>query len=270
MSSRECFRRCINPSSPSIGSGASNMRFAGKVVVVTGSSRGIGRSIAAHFAHEGAFVVVNYRVSQALAEELVEKIVSQGGQAICVQADISHPDDVSRLFRAAMDAYGTVDVLVNNAGVLTAKSFGHLTSDDILHVFRVNVVGAILCAQEAAAIMTDRASGSIVNIASISGLEHYGVPGAMHYAASKAAVINMTGVLSKALAPHIRVNCVAPGFVETDMLTSPEYVEQTKDGVLKRTVTTEEVARTCLFLASDEASGMTGQTVVVDAGFLVR
>ncbi|MER5635916.1 3-oxoacyl-ACP reductase family protein [Kitasatospora sp. NPDC002227] len=246
------------------------MAFHGEVAVVTGSSRGIGRAVAELFAAEGARVVVNYRCDQDGAEQVVRGIVASGGEAIAVRADVAEPEDVERLFKEALAAYGTVDVLVNNAGILEPKPFLELTKQDILTTFETNFVGVALCAQQAARIMLERGRGRIVNIASVSGLDNFGTAGNMPYAASKAAVLNFTGVLAKALAPHVLVNAVAPGFVETGMGHSPEYEAVVTAVPLGRLVQPREVAEACLFLASAKAGATTGETIVMDAGFRLR
>ncbi|MCX5195915.1 3-oxoacyl-ACP reductase FabG [Streptomyces sp. NBC_00249] len=246
------------------------MGFHGEVAIVTGSSRGIGRAVAELFAAEGARVVVNYRSDEENAKEVVNTITSNGGEAMAVQADVAEPADVERLFKEALAAYGTVDVVVNNAGILEPKPFLELTKQDILSTLETNFVGVALCAQQAAKIMLERGSGRIVNIASVSGLDNFGTAGNMPYAASKAAVLNLTGVLAKALAPHVLVNTVAPGFVETGMGHSPEYEQLVTAVPLARLVQPREVAEACLFLASGGSSAMTGETLVVDAGFRLR
>ncbi len=247
------------------------MRLKNKVAVITGSSRGIGRSTALLFAEEGAKVVINYRERLGSAEDVVSSIVQKGGSAIAIQADISEPKDIKLLFRRATEAFGTVDILVNNAGICVPKPFLELTREDMDLVFGVNVTGVVLCSQEVAKIMMPKESGKIINIASISGIRNFGTPGNMHYAMSKASVVSATGILAKALGPGISVNCVVPGFVDTEMATSPEYVEQViSASALKRILRPEEIARTCLFLASEDSDGITGEVIHVDAGFQLK
>lgn len=247
------------------------MKLRNKVAVITGSSRGIGRATALIFAEEGAKVVVNYKDSEQRATEVVDIIRGNGGLAIAVRADVSNPDGIKTLFTKTMETFETVDILVNNAGICTPKPFLELTVDDISAVFSVNIVGVVLCTQAAAKIMIPRETGRIINIASISGIRNFGTAGNMPYAMSKAAVVNATGMLAKALGPNILVNCIAPGFVDTEMPTSPEYVERViKDSALKRMLRPEEIARTCLFLASEDSSGITGEVIHVDAGFQLK
>src|SRR5450432_1952376 len=191
----------------------SNMRLKNKVAVVTGSSRGIGRATALLFAKEGAKVIVNYKENELKAKEVVCAIGSNGGRAVAVKADIANPEDVHLLFRAAIMSFGTVDIVINNAGIMRPMPFLNLNKNDIQSIMDTNVVGTVLCSQEAARIMLGRESGKIVNIASVAGLDNLGTPGNLPYAASKAAIISITKVLAKALAPFVQVNAVAPGFV---------------------------------------------------------
>ncbi len=245
------------------------MRLENKVAIITGSSRGIGKAAALLFAKEGARVVVNYLNNKDKAQEVVDSIKKAGGEAIMVKADVSKKADVERLFKETVKAFGTVDILVNNAGVSTPKPFLELTEEDVRKVFDANVLSAILCSQEAARIMLEKKYGKIINICSISGTQYTGNEGNIHYALSKAALANFTSVLAKALAPDINVNAIAPGGVETDMAKSwsPEYrAVIMKRSYLRRLTKPEEIANTCLFLASDESRAIIGEIIIVAGG----
>ena len=243
------------------------MRLHGKVAVVTGASRGIGKSTAILFAREGAKVVVNYKEDESKAKEVVYAIGSGGGKAMAVKADIANPADVHLLFQAAVQSFGTVDVVVNNAGVMRPVPFLDLQKSDMQLAMDTNAIGTVLCSQAAARIMIGQRSGKIVNVASVAGLDGLGTPGNLPYAASKAAVISLTRVLAKALAPFVQVNAVAPGFVNTGMGHSPEYIDRVTNVPLRRILQPDEIASVCLFLASGESSSLTGEVIVADAGF---
>jgi 3-oxoacyl-[acyl-carrier protein] reductase len=248
-----------------------DMRLAGLVAVVTGASSGIGSAIATSFAREGAAVVVNYRRNEAGARAVVDSITAGGGRATMVEADISRSEGVDVLFDKTLSSFETVDILVNNAGIMHPKPFLELTAHDVTSVFETNTLGPLLCAQAAGRIMLPKRAGRIVNVASISGLPGFGTPGNVAYAISKAALVSLTGVLAKALAPHVNVNGVAPGFVEgTRMPASPEYVARTSEIYLSRPLEPCDVAKACVFLASADARAMTGEVIVVDAGFQLR
>ena len=245
------------------------MRLKGKVAIITGFSRGIGRATALLFANEGAKVVVNCINNTDKAQEVVDSIKKMKGEAIMVRADVSKKEEVQNLFREAIKVFGTVDILVNNAGVSKPKSFFELTVEDVHEVFDANVLSAILCSQEAAKIMLEKKYGKIINICSISGTQYTGNQANIHYASSKAALENFTYVLAKVLAPDINVNAIAPGGVETDMAKgwSPEYRESVmKRSYLHRLTKPEEIANACLFLASDESKGIIGEIIIVAGG----
>lgn len=249
------------------------MKLKGKVAVITGSSRGIGKSAALLFANEGAKVVVNFRENKKAAQEVVNEIKKNGGEAILVQADVSNPKDVKKMFETVVKQFRTVDILVNNAGIYSSKPFLETTFEDIEKIMLTNFVGTFMCSQEAAKLMLKQKQGKIINIASVKGIEHCAKSRRIEYSASKAAVINFTKALSAELAPHINVNAVAPGFVETEMAkTWPEenkkrIVEET---CLKRLVQPEEVAKAILYLASDDSSAVTGEVLVVDGGYNLK
>lgn len=243
------------------------MRLAGKVAIVTGSAANIGSATAILFASEGAKIVVTTRSNVEGGDATVEEIVRAGGTALFVQADLSDPDDVQKLFSTTVDAYGTVDILVNNAGVALGKPFLEATVEDWQSQYNDNVISMMLCSQAAAKIMLKQKSGVILNTTSIRGLEHGGRPTAMAYASAKAATISMTKNLAKELAPHIRVNAVAPGFTLTPNYdqNDPTIKSWIDNTLIKRWIQPEEIAEAFLYLATAEA--VTGENLVVDGGY---
>lgn len=248
------------------------MNFKDKVVLVTGSSRGIGKATALAFAREGAKVVINYVAAKNEAEKTLAEVKALGAEAIAVQCDVSKPDEVKRMFEETVKKFGRLDVLVNNAGVFVgANSFEESTVEEWQKNFSVNVIGTFLCTQAAAKIMKKQKSGRIVNVASVRGLEHCGRK--TEYAASKAAVINFTKTVAMDLAPEVAINCVAPGWVETEMtndIATELRKSETEKTYLKRFAKPEEIANAIMFLASDDASYIIGQVLVVDGGYSLR
>jgi 3-oxoacyl-[acyl-carrier protein] reductase len=245
-------------------------KLQGKVAVVTGSSKGIGAAIAEHLAAEGASVVVNYAASKAGADAVVQRIKDKGGAAVAVQADVSKPDDVKRLFAQTKSAYGKLDVLVNNAGVYEFAPLDSITPEHFHKQFNLNVLGLLLATQEAVKLMGPT-GGSVINVSSIVG--PMPVENASVYSATKAAVDAVTIALSKELGPKkIRVNSLNPGMVETEGLHAAGIAEsdfrktveaQTPLGRIGRP---EDIARVAVFYASDDAGWVTGQTLVLAGG----
>lgn len=250
------------------------MDFKEKVAVVTGASRSIGRGIALALAKEGCAVVVNYSKSQAEADEVVNKILKLGGEAIAVQCDVSKREDVERMFAKAIETYGKVDILVNNAGVAKGGSILETTDEIWDWHMAINLKGAFLCTQVAARHMIERKYGKIVNISSNSGFG-IAMDGETSYAVSKAGVIQLTKSSSYDLGPYgINVNCVAPGAVDTVMLrgnrTKEEYEEKLRGRRDRASLgivgTPEDIANAVLFFASDKSHYITGKTLLVDGG----
>jgi 3-oxoacyl-[acyl-carrier protein] reductase len=240
-----------------------------KVAVITGSAANIGKATALLFAQEGAKIVVTTKSNTGGANEVVKTIQAQGGEAIFVKADLAKPDEVKELFAAAVKAYGTIDILVNNAGAVRGGSFLEATLEDWRSQYEDNVFSMMLCSQEAARIMLKNKTGVILNTTSIRGLEHGGRPTAMAYATAKAATISFTKNLAKELAPHIRVNAVAPGFTLTpnydqDSPMVKGFIEGT---LIKRWIQCEEIAEAFLYLATAQA--VTGENLIVDGGYTV-
>ena len=237
------------------------MEKSEKTALVTGASRGIGRAIALTLGQAGYAVAVNYAGSEAAAEAVKNEIIAAGGKAFTLQGDVSDPEDVKHMFEKIKEGFGFLDVLVNNAGI---------TRDSLLIRMKESSWDEVVL-KAAAAMMIRRKKGSVINISSVVGLT--GNAGQVNYAAAKAGVIGMTKAAAKELASRgIRVNAVAPGCIVTDM--TDKIPENIKEGMLhsiplSRLGQTEEVAKAVLFLASDDASYITGQVLNVDGGMVM-
>jgi 3-oxoacyl-[acyl-carrier protein] reductase len=245
-------------------------KLTGKVAVVTGASKGIGASIAEHLAAEGASVVVNYASSKSGADAVVQRITAKGGKAIPVQADVSKPDDIRRLFAETRTAYGKVDILVNNAGIYEFAPLESISPEHFHKQFDLNVLGLLLTTQEAVKFI-GADGGSIINISSVVG--PMPVQTAAVYSATKAAVDAVTVVLSKELGPRkIRVNSLNPGMVETEGLRSAGFDQSDfrrkieSETPLGRIAQPEDIARAAVFFASNDAGWVTGQTLILAGG----
>lgn len=245
------------------------MTLKDKVVVVTGSSSGIGQAIAVRFAEEGAKVVVNYHVNEKGAEETLAKVKKVSQDGIIIKADVSKQGDVEQLFKKVVDNFGVLDILINNAAIGTDKRpFMEASYEDMKEMIDTDLMSVFMCSQQAVKIMEKQGHGKIINTSSIRGWEFGGR--APVYAAAKAGVNNFTRTLAKQVAPKIHVNAVAPGFVKTrsyDTMSQEQidfFINQT---YLKRWVTAEEIADAFAFLAKNDA--MTGQVIYVEAGFML-
>lgn len=246
------------------------MRFAGKVALVTGGSRGIGRAIVERLAQDGAQVAFTYVNGQEAAEEAVAAITAAGGTAKAYRADSSDAEQVKALVGQVAAEMGRVDILVNNAGV-TADGFMMLMSTDNWDkVIDTNLSGLFHITKAVLPVMLRQKGGTIVNVTSVGGI--IGVAGQTNYAAAKAGIIGMTRALTKEVSSkNIRINAVAPGYIDTDMLNKvPEPMRQqfTQNVPMKRFGRPEEIANVVAFLASDESSYIAGQTLVVDGGLI--
>ncbi len=245
--------------------------LSGKIAVVTGGSRGIGRAICLELAACGATVAVNYHQSAAAAAEVVSEIEKNGAAAQAVQADVRDSEQVGAMFKGIIAAHGTIDILVNNAGMTRDNVIMMMKPDDFDAVIDTNLRSAWLCCKAVARVMMRKRRGSIINITSVVGLAGNG--GQTNYAASKAGIIGLTKSLAKEVAVRgIRVNAVAPGFVETDMTAglSDEIKSQAIAAIpLGRMGTPQHIAKAVVFLASQDAAYITGQVLVVDGGMVM-
>ncbi|MWW24313.1 SDR family oxidoreductase [Algibacter lectus] len=237
------------------------MNLENKVILVTGSSKGIGKEIAIQLAKNGAKVIVNHSNSEAEAQETVDTIVKNGGAAISVKADVSQKTDVVNLFDKAIEAYGKIDVLVNNAGIMTSKLLKDCTEDDFNNQFDVNVKGVFNTLQEADSKLAD--NGNIINISSSTAklmFPTYGI-----YSSTKAAVEQMTRVFSKEIGRGISVNAIAPGATETELFLkgkSQEFIDKLSGmNAFNRLAKPIDIANVVVFLASDESKWISGQVI---------
>ena len=247
------------------------MKLEGKVAVVTGASRGIGRAIAAELAREGAKVVVNYAKDAVGAQAAVAEIVAAGGTASALQADVSDYKAAEALIKGAVELYGAVDILVNNAGTTRDMVMMMMPEADWDIVIQTNLKSAFNCSKAAVKTMLRKRSGRIINITSVSGIA--GNAGQTNYAASKAGLIGLTRSLAREVgARNITVNAVAPGFVPTALTNG--LPQELKDASLKtiplgRWGTPEDVAYAVAFLAAPQAGYITGQVLSVDGGMVM-
>ncbi len=240
----------------------------GKIALVTGASRGIGRQIAISMAREGALVIVNYNGSAARAEETVKEITESGGQAEAVQCNVSDYAAVEEMVKYVIGKYKRLDVLVNNAGITKDNLLMKMGEEDFDAVIGINLKGAFNCTKHVSRQMLKQKGGRIINISSVSGV--MGNAGQANYCASKAGVIGLTKSVARELGSRgITVNAIAPGFIDTEMteVLSEDVKKAMGEQIpLKRFGRTEDVAEAAVFLASDRAAYITGQVINIDGG----
>lgn len=240
----------------------------GKVAVVTGAGRGIGRAVALKLAAEGAVVVVNYNGSATRAEDVVNEITGQGGTAVAIQCNVSDYESVAAMMKNVVDTYGKIDILVNNAGITRDNLLMKMSEEEFDAVIDTNLKGVFNCMKHVARQMIKQRNGRIINISSVSGV--LGNAGQANYCAAKAGVIGITKSFAREAASRgITVNAVAPGFIETEMtevLSDSVKAGATEQIPMKHFGTAENIADAVAFLASDQAAYITGQVLCVDGG----
>lgn len=242
-----------------------------KTVLITGATRGIGKATALLFAQKNYNVVINYCSNDNLAQDLLEELNKDRTCSIAIKADVSDQPQVKSMIEEAFTTFGSIDVLINNAGIAQQKLFTDITQADWNRMFNVNITGMFHCSQAVLPHMIHKKSGKIVNISSIWGIA--GASCEVHYSASKAAVIGFTKALAKEVGPsNIQVNCVAPGVIETDMNINldAETLQQLKEETpLQRIGSPQNIADTIYFLSSEQSDFITGQVISPNGGFII-
>ena len=241
-----------------------------KTVLITGSSQGIGAATALKFAKEGYNVIINYNSSKDKALELAESIESQYNvKALPIKCDISNEDEIKNMVEQSYKTFGNIDVLVNNAGIAIDTDFRDKTKENFQKILDVNLIGPFLVSKYTGVKMMENKIGVIVNVSSTNGIDTF-YPYSLDYDASKAGIISLTHNLALQFAPYVRVNSVAPGWVNTDMnkeLDEDYIKEENKKIYLKRFAEPNEIANVIYFLATDEASYINSEVIRVDGGF---
>lgn len=243
-------------------------KFQNKTALVTGSSRGIGKAIAMMFAEHGADVVINHSKSEHEAARTIQELKNFGIKALSIKCDVSSEVEVKEMINKVEEVFGGVDILVNNAGTVKDIPLLKRTALDWDHTLGVNLIGQFLCSKYVAKLMLRNNSGSIINISSTSALYSFS-PDIVDYDASKAGITALTKNLAKTLAPYVRVNAIAPGWINTDINKDlPEqFLKDEKEGIyLKKFGKPEEIANVVSFLSSDESSFINGTVIVADGG----
>jgi 3-oxoacyl-[acyl-carrier protein] reductase len=247
------------------------MQLNGKTAVITGSARGLGKSIALKLAQMGANIVLNDIAQSEAIDETAEEFKSAGYNVIVTKGDVRSEDDVKQMVNSAVEAFGSIDILVNNAGITKDKPLAMMSLQDWNDVLDINLKGAFLCTKYVGKVMIKKRTGKIVNIASVAG--RYGNQGQINYSASKAGLIGMTKTVAKELAPRgITCNAVAPGLIQSKMTdVLPEEVRNNylKNIPLGRFGTPEDVANVVAFLASNDSNYVTGQVIDIDGGLVM-
>lgn len=246
------------------------MNFKNKVVLVTGSSQGIGKATIIEFAKKGCHVIINYNQSKKGALALKKQIESLYPiKVLAIKADISNEEEVINMINKIISTFGRIDILVNNAGIAIDTTFEDKTKENFQRILDVNLIGTFLVSKYASIYMLKQKYGKIINVSSTNGIDTY-YPYSLDYDASKAGVISLTHNLSKQLAPYVNVNCVCPGWVKTPMNNDldSEYVKEEIAKInLRRFARPEEIAKVIIFLASEEASYVNNAIIRVDGGY---
>jgi len=240
------------------------MKLKDKVALITGSSRGIGKATALLFAKEGAKIIVNYNKSEEKANDVVEDIKKTGSDAIAIKCDVSNEKEVKKMVGEAIKKFGKV-----NAGIVYDIPLFEKTVDQWKKTLETNLIGVFLCSKYVSRHMSEQGSGSIVNISSTNGINSYS-PESADYDASKAGVNILTKTMAEELAPNIRVNCIAPGWIDTEInkdLPEDFVKEETEKIALGKFGKPEDIANMALVLVSEDSSYVTGSVVVVDGGY---
>jgi len=243
----------------------------GKTVVITGASRGIGSECARLFAEKGYNVVINYNNSEDKAKALCDELVSQGFSAVTIKADVSVSARAKELIDKAVELFGSIDVLINNAGIGEQRLITDVTDEIWERMIGVNLNGVFYCTRQALTHMINKKSGRIINVSSIWGI--CGASCEVHYSAAKAGVIGFTKALAKEVGPSgITVNCIAPGVIETEMnkaLSADDLAALCEETPVGRLGTVTDIANVALFLAEDTGSFITGQVISPNGGFVI-
>ncbi|HBF43166.1 MAG TPA: 3-oxoacyl-ACP reductase [Desulfobacteraceae bacterium] len=247
------------------------MKLKGKIALVTGSSRGVGRAVALGFAKDGAKVVVNYTSNEKAANEAVNKIQAMGSEAVSVRADVAQKTDAERLVETTIKTFGRIDILVNNAGFTRPAMMINMTEEQWDQVVDIHLKGAFLCSQAAGRQMKEQNYGKIINVTSVAGL--VGTVGQINYSAAKGGIISMTKSIARELARYnICANVISLGIVATDMTKKIRSDEKLKDIymnriLLRRFAEPDDISPAFVFLASDDSNYITGQLLSVDGGY---
>lgn len=251
--------------------GKTTMMLKGKIAIVTGSSRGVGRSVAEAYGANGAHVIVNYTSNQKAADEVVQHIRDMGRKAVAVKADVAQKADVERLVQTAIDEFGRVDILVNNAGFTRPAMMLKMTEEEWDQVVDIHLKGAFLCSQAAGRHMKEQKSGKIINVMSVAGL--VGTVGQINYSAAKGGILSMTKSMAREMARYnVCANVICLGIVATEMTEKIRGDEKLREIymnriLLKRFAEAKDISPAFVFLASEESDYITGQLLSVDGGY---
>ncbi len=249
------------------------MKLKNKIALITGASKGIGRAIALEFAEQEAIVIINYNKSEQEAKELEEEITKKGKLAHSIKADISKISDIIKMKEEIIKKYKKIDILINNAGIYEKNHFFESTEQSWDLTINTNLKGVYFCSKIFSEIMLNQKEGRIINISSNAGIMPRKDKG-LEYGISKSGLIYLTKSLALTLAPYIRVNAIAPGYTETEMSSfygNPSLKREIEKKIpLQKVNLPEDIAKSSLFLASDEAKNITGQILIIDGGYSLR